>query len=62
MQAGKDEKLNFHAIEWNRKYNNCIALFMLHLLLDQPYMRASTVHELAALSEDRAGQSRRCDG
>jgi len=39
-----NEKLNFYAGDWNGKHNNGVATFMPHLLLDQPYMRASTVY------------------
>ena len=39
-----NEKLNFYAGDWNGKHNNGVPLFMPHLLLDQPYMRASTVY------------------
>ena len=39
-----NEKLNFYAGDWNGKHNNGVPLFMLHLMLDQPYMRGGTVY------------------
>ena len=42
--ANWNEKLNFYSGDWNGKHNNGVPLFMPHLMLDHPYMRASTVY------------------
>jgi hypothetical protein len=56
--ANWNEKLNFYADNWNGKHNNGVVLFMPQLILDQPYMRASTVynwHYCPMIMRDKAG-------
>jgi len=38
------ESLNFYANNWSGKHNNGVPLYMAHLMLDLPVMRASTVY------------------
>ena len=39
-----NENLNFYSGDWNGKHNNGVPLYMPHLMLDLPIMRASTVY------------------
>lgn len=42
--ANWNEKLNFYGGNWNGKHNNGVPIYMPHLMLDLPVMRASTVY------------------
>jgi len=39
-----NEKLNFYGARWDAKHNHGVAMFISHLMLDQPYMRSSTIY------------------
>lgn len=57
-----NEKLNFYAGHWSGKHNSGVPLFMPHLMLDLPVMRASTVcnwREGPIITRDEDGTIRR---
>ncbi len=57
-----NEKLNFYDNNWSGKHNNGVPLYMPHLMLDLPVMRASTVYNWRAgpiLSRGKDGSIRR---
>jgi len=57
-----NENLNFYSGNWNGKHNNGVPLFMAHLILDLPIMRASTVYnwrEAPILTRGKDGSIRR---
>jgi len=39
-----NEKLNFYGSRWDAKHNHGVVMFISHLMLDQPYMRSSTIY------------------
>ncbi len=57
-----DEKLDFYGGNWSGKHNNGVPLYMPHLMLDLPIMRASTVYnwrEGPIFTRDKDGTIRR---
>jgi len=54
-----NENLNFYGGDWNGKHNNGVPLYMPHLMLDLPIMRASTVYnwrETPVITRDKSGK------
>ena len=57
-----NENLNFYSGDWNGKHNNGVPLYMPHLMLDLPIMRASTVYnwrETPVITRDKKGKIKR---
>ena len=57
-----NENLNFYSDDWNGKHNNGVPLFMAHLILDLPIMRASSIYnwrETPVITRDKKGKIKR---
>ena len=57
-----NENLNFYSDNWNGKHNNGVPLYMSHLILDLPIMRASTVYnwrETPVITRNKKGKIKR---
>jgi len=57
-----NENLNFYSGDWNGKHNNGVPLFMLHLMLDMPIMRGSTIYnwrQTPVITRDKNGKIQR---